>query len=95
MILANKAERDNKLWSSSGVNQVKPFAAPRGTKVTFSTSSWDFKTEPVIACPTSWYAIKRLFFVSSNGVPAIPPIILSAASFTSFLLILDFFVSSC
>merc|ERR1719296_686513 len=49
IILANNSERDSKLWSSSGVNQVKPFAAPLGVIVIFSTSSCDFKTEPVIA----------------------------------------------
>ena len=73
------------------MNQVNPAACPRGTNVTFSTGSWFDSKVPVIACPTSWYATRRLLRLSRRHVPSNPVIIRSIAVLTSTAPIFSFF----
>merc|ERR1712013_934010 len=56
-----------RLWSSPGVNHVRPLAWPRGTRVTLLTGSWFGSNVPTRAWPASWYAISFLEALSASG----------------------------
>mmetsp|Transcript_19865 Transcript_19865/g.50817 ORF Transcript_19865/g.50817 Transcript_19865/m.50817 type:complete len:378 (-) Transcript_19865:733-1866(-) len=72
-----------RLWSSFGVNQVRPLACPRGTSVTLFTGSWYGRSVPTKAWPASWYAMSFLEASSDRARPCRPAMTRSVASLIS------------